>query len=191
MKESKRFKELRGIALEILATKGYRAMTMRDIAKELECEVSNIYNHVKSKQVLLDKLLFEISNKFHDGMLDIESSSYGAMEKLKAVISMHIRLTIENPYQVQLLTNEWRHLVKDRQEEFIQLRNLYEQRLRSILKEGVKTGSFRIENIEFSMNCILSSIRWIYSWYSPSTKDEMNPLDIEKYMTQFIIRGIG
>ena len=183
--------DFRRSALKLMYEKGYSAMTMRDLADEMDCKVSNIYNYIKSKQALLDSVMFEISNKFHDGMKEIEGSTYGSMEKLQAVISMHIRLTLENPFQVQLLVNEWRHLDEDRKTEFVDLRKVYEKKLKTILQQGVKSKAFHTDDIDFSMNCILSSIRWIYSWYSPDAKKGMNQFDIEKKLTQFIMNGVS
>lgn len=160
MKETDRRKEFYKIALKIIKEKGFKAMTMRDIATEMECDVSNIYNFVKSKEAILDHLLFEISDKFHVGMTAIESSNYSALDKLKAVVSLHIRLTFENPNQVLLLTNEWKLLKPDAQKRFLDFRNDYENRLKNILKEGRNQNIFRIEDIDFTTNCILSAIRW-------------------------------
>jgi len=165
-------------------------MTMRDLANEMECKVSNIYNYIKSKQGILDKLLFEISQKFHDGIQDIENSSYGPLEKLKAIISLHVRMTVDHPYQIQLLTFEWRHLETKRKAEFIKLRELYEHKLRSVLQAGLENQELEFNDPEFSMHCMLSSIRWIYSWYSPEKVSGMNPIEIEKNMTDFILNGL-
>jgi len=68
MKETERRKRFFLIALQLINKKGYKAMTMRELATALDCDVSNIYNYIKSKHALLEQLLFEISNKFHHGI---------------------------------------------------------------------------------------------------------------------------
>lgn len=189
MKETEKRKRFFQIALKLIAEKGFKAMTMRSLAKTMDCDVSNIYNYVKSKHALLEQLLFEISNKFHQGMIAIESSNYKPIEKLKAVIALHIRLTVENPYQVDLLVNEWRHLKPERQQDFVDLRNNYEQKLQAILAEGTDIGVFKIDNLDFTTNCILSSIRWLYGWYNPSNPS-INPMELERLMTEFVFNGV-
>ena len=189
MKETERRKRFFLIALQLINKKGYKAMTMRELATALDCDVSNIYNYVKSKHALLEQLLFEISNKFHHGISDIETSSYSPLEKLKAVIAMHVRLTVAHPYQVNLLVDDWRFLKEPRQQEFIDFRNNYEQKLKGIIQAGVASGVFKTTDIDFTTNCILSSIRWLYNWYAPN-KMKANPVEIERQMIDFILNGI-
>ena len=189
MKETERRKRFFKTALQLIHEKGYKAMTMRDLAKKLDCDVSNIYNYVQSKHALLEQLLFEISNQFHDGMTSIVSSPIPPLEQLKAVIALHIRLTIENPYQVGLLSNEWRQLNPKPQQDFIDFRNTYEQKLQSILQEGVQAGTLKVDNLEFTTNCILSSIRWIYAWYQPENP-AIKPAELERLMIDFVLKGV-
>jgi len=114
---------------------------------------------------------------------------------LKAVIALHVRLTVEHPYQVTLLVNEWRNLwfkkEKEREkfDEFISFRTNYEQKLTAIIAKGIEQGELSGENIEFTTNCVLSSIRWLYSWYSPD-KTDMSPIELERLMTNFVLNGI-
>ena len=83
-------------------------------------------------------------------MAVIKSSAYSPLEQLKAIVALHVRLTIENPYQVFLLVNEWKHLKPERQQDFIDFRTTYEQKLQSILEKGVQSGVFKIDNLEFT-----------------------------------------
>jgi len=190
MKETDRRKRFFQTALQLIKEKGFKAMSMQDLADHLGCHKTNIYNYVKSKQDLLDTLLFEISNKFHEGIADIETSAYPPMEKLKAVVALHVRITVAHPYQVALLVHEWRHLKPERQQEFLEFRNTYEQKLQSILKEGIQEGILDIDNLEFTTNCMLSSIRWLYSWYNPNDPS-VNPIELERLMTGFVLNGVG
>jgi len=193
MKETEKRKRFFRVALKLINEKGFKAMSMRLLATELECDVSNIYNYVKSKHDILEQLLFEISGKFHEGMATIESSKDNPLAKLKAVIALHVSLTIAHPNQVVLLVDEWRNLRSNdkhkKLEEFIDFRNNYEQKLQSIIRLGVQMGQFNADNIEFTSNCILSSIRWLYGWYSPD-KLEGSQVKLEQLMIDFILNGV-
>ena len=68
-------------ALELFHSKGFKATTMRDIAKALAIEAATLYNYIRSKQQLLDDLVFEIAYQFHDGLSDIFQSSYSPLGK--------------------------------------------------------------------------------------------------------------
>ncbi len=176
-------------ATALLSEKGYKAMTMRELAQRLDCDKSNIYNYIKSKQELLDLLLFDIADKFHRGISDIEASSYTPIDKLKAVIQLHVRMTFENPDKLNIHVNEWRFLDEDRKKVFLNRRNSYEDKIATIVHDGMDNNSFKTGEVQFIKNCILSSIRWMYSWNIKEKKD-LNPIELEKNMTDFILSGV-
>ncbi len=176
-------------ATQLMSEKGYKAMTMRELATRLGCDKSNIYNYTRSKQELLDIILFEIADKFHKGISEIEDSSYDAIEKLKAVIRLHIKLTFDNPDKLHIHVNDWKFLDQDRMKVFLRRRKSYEKKIEKIVELGIKEGSMRSGDLSFYKNCILSSLRWLYTSEIPSKKN-MNPVEVEKNITEFILNGI-
>ena len=175
--------------LKLIHEKGFRATTMRDIAERLDFEVANIYNYIDSKNALLQKYLFDISAEFHQGIQLILESAMLPEAKIRAVISLHIRLTSERPYQVALLTNEWRNLKPHDQEKFLQERAWYESQVKCILKMGITSGHFRSLNVEVATFSILGSIRWLFDWYTDHSK-EMEPKDLENQISNMILNGL-
>lgn len=176
-------------ALELFHEKGFKATTMRDMAKALQIEAPTLYNYIRSKQQLLDDLVFEIAHQFHDGLSDIYASSYSPSEKLKAIVNLNVRLTTAHPYQVALLVGDWKHLKEDRQKEFLDNRGAYEEMVRSIIQEGMDSCELRSMDLEVATYSFLSSIRWLFSWYI-AQNDAVNPVELEKQMADFILKGM-
>lgn len=177
-------------ALKLFHEKGFKATSMRDIAEKLDIKAATLYNYIDSKHEILEVLLFEVANKFKQGIEDISLSTYSPTEKLKAVIGLNVRLTVEFPYQISLLVSEWKHLNDEKKADFLANRNGYEAKLREIIQEGMKQGELRPMNLEIAMQAILSSIRWLFTWYSVE-KDLLNPVELEKQMVDFILSGVG
>lgn len=176
-------------SLKMIHEKGYKATTMRDLADRMGFEVSNIYNFIDSKEALLETYLFQISEDFHSGIDHILESSYSPAEKLKALISLNINLTSTKPYQVGLLVNEWRNLQEPKLTKFVNRRSEYEGKVREIIQYGMDDGSFRPFDIDIITHSILSSVRWIYYWYTDHS-EEVNPIELEKQLTEFVFGGI-
>lgn len=176
-------------SLKMIHEKGYKATTMRDLADRMGFEVSNIYNFIDSKEALLEMYLFQISEDFHTGIDHILNSSYSPTAKLKALVSLNINLTASKPYQVGLLVNEWRNLKEPKLEKFVDRRDEYEQKVRVIIKEGIESGDFRPFDMDIITHAVLSSVRWIYYWYTDHT-EEANPVELEKQLTEFILGGV-
>jgi len=186
---SPRKKQFLDESLKMIHEKGYKATTMRDLAERMGFEVSNIYNFIESKEALLESCLFQISEDFHSGIDHILESSYSPTEKLKALVSLNIRLTSTKPYQVGLLVNEWRNLKEPKLTKFVNRRNVYEEKVRLIIREGIVSGDFRPFDMDIITHAVLSSVRWIYYWYTDHSV-EVNPVELEKQLTEFVFRGV-
>ncbi len=177
-------------SLELIHEKGFKATTMRDIADRMGFDVSNSYNYIKSKQDILEFFLFRTSEEFHAAMNDILASSYPADEKLKQVISAHIKVAAKKPFEVALMVNEWRNLKEPKYTEYIRLRDLYERKMIQLLQEGVQTKVFKDMDVHIATAVILSSIRWLYTAYADKSEAELNPIELERQIVGLVFNGV-
>tara|TARA_R110002051_G_scaffold88673_1_gene156187 strand:- start:6691 stop:7269 length:579 start_codon:yes stop_codon:yes gene_type:complete len=189
MKKKTKKERFLEVALQLIHEKGFKATTLRDIAQALHFEVANVYNYIDSKQSLLEIYLFNIQDEFHASIDSVIASSYSPKEKLRLVISSYIQITANRPLVQALIANEWRNLKEPKLQEFINRRNDYENKLKSILIEGLRENEFREIDVDVTTHIILSSLRWLYVKYiKPQTK--INTIEIEKQMTDFILNAI-
>lgn len=176
-------------SLKLIHEKGFKATTMRDIAERMDFDVSNSYNYIKSKQEILESFLFRTSEGFHSSIDNILTSSYPIEEKLKQIISAHIQIAAQKPYEVALMVNEWRNLKEPKYTEYVELRDLYEKKFTGLLQEGIHAKVFKPMDIEITTAVILASLRWFYDKYATNEKT-MNPIELERQIVEFILNGI-
>ena len=177
-------------ALKGIYRQGYKATTMRAIAADIGVEAPTIYNYVSGKHDLLEKLLFDIADRFLEGVQHIDNSSYSPLEKIKQFISLNIELSRRFPYNVSLLTNEWRHLNDDKRKKFLKHRSKYEKLVEKLIIEAMENGDLQTMEIEILKNSILSTVRWIFSWI-PENAEKINPVELEKQIVDIVLRGIA
>jgi len=177
-------------ALKGIYQLGYKATTMRAIASDIGIEAATIYNYVDSKQELLESLLFDIADKFLEGVEHIEASTYTPIEKIKQFVALNIQLSRSYPHHVSLLINEWRHLEPQKQNEFLAHRKRYENIVEKMLIEAVACGDLRDVHLDILKNVILSTVRWLFSWI-PENADKVNPVELEKQIIELILNGIS
>ena len=189
MKTTTKREDFLQTSLELIHEKGFKATTMRDIAQRMDFDVSNSYNYIKSKQDILELFLFRTSEAFHDAMDNILNSDYPADEKLKHVISSHIQVAAQKPYEVALMVNEWRNLKEPKYSEYVALRDRYEQKMADLLGAGVETKAFKKIDVTVAAAVILSSIRWLYDGYA-NDDSPMNPVELERQIVTLIFGGI-
>ena len=97
-------------AAKLFKDRGYSGTSMRDLAGQVGMEAASMYNHIKSKDELLDTICFRISDTYISQLSDIErtDSSYG--EKIKALVRLHIRLMVEDGAAVSVANHDWKYL---------------------------------------------------------------------------------
>ncbi len=186
-KTSKKYEILKAAAL-LFRNKGYSATTMRDLAKEVGVEAASLYNHIKSKQEILSILLLNIADEFTNGITEVEQEDISPLEKIKKLIALHISITVEYTNSISLVTQEWRHLEGDTYQEFNNKRKDYEIRFKNILESGILSGEIKDVNPDIAMFSILSTMRWLYAWYSK--KDDFTIEELEQQFCGVLIDGL-
>ena len=176
--------------LRLVYEKGFTATTMRDIAKHSNFEVPNIYNYIDSKEAFLEGYLFNIFEEFNGYMEEILESTFSPKEKLKYLISKHVRFTIREPYQVALFVYDWRNLTEPRLSEFKELRKNYLQKVGSIIKMGMEEGQFRTMDVEMATFLVFSSLRWLFNILINDEEKKVNSIELEKQITDYVFGGI-
>ena len=151
-------------AARLFRKTGFSATSMRMIASATGMEAASLYNHISSKQDILDELLFSVAAEFTNGMAKAETLPFGPYEKLEYLVDLHIDLTLRWPDRIALVTGDWVHLEEPRLKEYIELRSEYENRFRELIREGREKGILENINSDLTLFSILSSLHWLYSW---------------------------
>ena len=183
-----RKQQILNTAARLFRKRGYSATSMRDIAREMQMEAASLYNHINSKQAILSELLLNIAQSFTEGMLDIKGSDSSNIEKLENLVALHVQLTVDHTDAISLIPNEWVHLEGDSIKQFLQLRDQYEKDFNELLKAAVKDKKLGDIDIELASFSILSTLRWLYSWYSKNRKTNVEKLKAE--MIRNLIYGL-
>ena len=188
MKTGTRKEEIVTEASKLFKEKGYSAVSVRDIAQVMGIKAASLYNHIDSKQEILSLLIMQLAREFTDGMREIRQGSDSPLEKIRAVIEMHIDITVNRSEALAALNNDWMHLEEADREEFVSMREDYEENFRQIIHKGIKEGEIRNLHPEVILFSILSTLRTLYLWYQKRGKLDVNIL--KKDMVAVLIQGI-
>ena len=176
-------------AAELFMEKGYLAASMREIAKKVGLEqASSLYNHLKSKEEVLIKICLENAERFINGIAAVEQTSSTPIEKLKALIHLHISIATEDRTSVTVFNDEWRHLSEPHLSDFLTKRKDYENRFKKIIESGIASGDFKAVDPTIALYTILTSIRWIHYWYKPGRSQSV--VDLERDVFVLLVEGL-
>ncbi|MDN5201123.1 TetR/AcrR family transcriptional regulator [Fulvivirgaceae bacterium BMA10] len=187
-KKLSRKEQLELAATELFKEKGYAASSMRDLANKLGIEAASLYSHIKSKEEILSNICFRMANEFFEAINKIEIENISASAKLERAIIAHTQVIIKNVSASSVFLHEWRHLNQPKLDEFIAMREDYQNKFISIIEEGIANDEFISIDAKFAVLTILSSLNWIHNWYDPNGK--MSPLEIGQQLSRMSINGL-
>lgn len=193
-KPKKRKKEaIYEAAAQLFREKGYKAASMRDLAERVDLKVSSLYSHIGSKEELLQKICFDNAQLFIEGMNLVERQEISTIEKIKALIALHVDIAVENPSSVTVFNDEWKHLTSDgaasNLSTFLRLRKEYENRFKEIINQGIKEGTLKKVNSNIALYTILTSVRWLHYWYKPARS--IQPGLLKKQIAGLLLNGLA
>ena len=173
IRRNRRFIERR---LEILRSasaaftrNGFTGATMEEIAEKAQMAKGNLYYYFSSKQDLLyfcqDYSLSQLINEANK----IGKSRRSADEKLRELISHHVRTVLE-VLPGSTAHTDFRSLPKDKLKKIVRKRDRYELAYRSIVQAGIEEGIFKKTDTKVAVWAILGALNWVVQWYSPKGK---------------------
>ena len=188
MKISKRKREILNAAAILFRYKGYAATSMRDLAEKVGLEVSSLYSHIKSKEEILTTLCFHCANLYSDGLNQIVEMDADAMQKIDALMDLHINIAIDHPSSITVFNDEWKHLSSEELAQFLKMRKSYERSVKDILQEGIDAQQIKDYPLDILMNTILSAMRWIH--YGNHDYDPVERSSVQSTVKNIIRCGI-
>jgi AcrR family transcriptional regulator len=189
MQISKRKEEMIAVAARMFRERGYNAVSMRDIAAEMDMKAASLYNHIRSKQEILELIVIDIAEEFTRGMREISTSDASVKEKLRALIDLHVELTLRDPDEMACVNSDWMHLEKEKKAYFLKMRHEYEQCFTSMLTHGMESGEIKILDTDIAMFAFLSTLRTLHLRYGKRRNVKAETL--RKTLHEVLIDGLS
>jgi len=154
-------------AARLFAERGFHGTSMGDLAEALGVQKGSLYSLTGSKQQLLLDTMREGARAFH-AALDAIPEGTPAVERVRLALRGHLRVVAEQIDVATVFTREWRYLEGDEREEIVAERRRYEERFRSLFREGVEAGELRSDlDAGAAARLVLSAANWAYTWLTP------------------------
>ncbi|UOR06587.1 TetR/AcrR family transcriptional regulator [Hymenobacter aerilatus] len=176
-------------AAKLFKLKGFGGTSMRDLAAQVGMEAASMYNHIKSKDEILELICFHISDTYIRQLTEVEHMQAPYVEKIRALIGRHIQLMIEDGAAVSVGNNDWKYLTGDRLEDFKAARKRYEKGFAALIEQGIAAGELHPVNVSVALFTILSAVRWVELWYRPGRN--VTPEELEENIMTVLLNGLA
>jgi TetR/AcrR family transcriptional regulator, cholesterol catabolism regulator len=188
MKSKPRKDQIRLKAQLLFRERGYASTTMRDLADSLGIEAASLYNHITSKEEILQDICFSMATAFFAALEPIVDAGIAPDTKLRNAIEAHLGVIAANSNASAVFLHEWRHLGEPYLSDFRLMRRRYERMFRFIVESGMRTGDFREGDVIMTTRTLLSSMNWTYEWYNPNGK--VSPRSMSQLIGSLLLDGL-
>ena len=179
---------IRLTAQKLFLERGYAAVGMRELAKEVGIEAPSIYNHYKSKDDLLREICFDIAGEFFKAFATIDLNEKSTTKKLRAAIKGHISVIANNLEASGVFFQEWMFLEEPHLAQFKKQRHEYELKFRDLIDKGIKKGDFKTMNLKLATFTIFSALNATYDLYR--TNERISQDDIAEEIANLLLKGL-
>jgi TetR/AcrR family transcriptional regulator, cholesterol catabolism regulator len=175
-------------AAAMFREKGFAATSMRDLAESVGIEAASLYNHIRSKNEILEAICFDVANRFNTNLELIEAGQPKSISKVETLLRFHIQQMIENYEEVYVSDREWKHLEEPYLSNFQTQRRNYRKKFASIIEEGIQKSEIRKIDAPTAVLIMLHAISGIESWHRSTAK--INAQELEDNMVMIMIDGL-
>ncbi|MGC4035308.1 MAG: TetR/AcrR family transcriptional regulator [Chitinophagaceae bacterium] len=168
--------------------KGFAATSMRDLAEAVGIEAASLYNHIRSKNEILEAICFNVANRFNENMEAIETSQENSIQKVETLLRFHIRQMVENYEEVYVSDREWKHLEEPYLSNFQNQRRSYRKRFAAIIDQGIQKNEIKKIDASTAVLIILHAVSGIESWHR--SKEKINGEELENNMVVIMTDGL-
>jgi AcrR family transcriptional regulator len=158
---------IREAGLELIFEHGYEAMTLRQLATKVGLQQGSLYNHFRTKQDLLFRLIREHMEDLLKELDKALAGIEGPAERLDAFIGFHVRYHMSRRREVFISYSELRSLEPPNYEAVVRLRGRYEDVLTDVLTTGIAAGAFRATDARVAAFALIAMLSGIVTWYQP------------------------
>jgi AcrR family transcriptional regulator len=175
-------------AASMFRQKGFAATSMRDLAETVGIEAASLYNHIRSKNEILEAICFDVANRFNTNMAAIEAGTQSSIVKIETLLRFHIRQMIEKYEEVYVSDREWKHLEDPYLSNFQNQRSAYRKKFASIIEDGIQKNEIRKIDAPTAVLIMLHAVSGIESWHR--SKAKINADELEDNMVMIMIDGL-
>lgn len=175
-------------AQKLFRERGYAAVGMRELAREVGIEAPSIYNHYKSKDDLLREICFDMAQQFFTAFDNALLVDEKLPKQLKAVIKAHTAVIASNLEASDVFFNEWMFLEQPYLGQFKKMRFEYEMKFRDIIDRGIKKGEFKKMNSKLIAFTIFSALNATYELYNST--ENLTQDDIAENIADLLLKGL-
>lgn len=157
--------EVRDAALTLFAERGYLGTSMDDIGRAIGIRGPSLYNHVGSKQALLQEIVGDAMERLLADQRVAVASTDDPVEQLRRAAEANVRFHARFRREAYVGNRDIFSLEEPARAAVIAQRDAYEQVVVGIIERGVGDGVFEVTSVRLAAYAILEMGIGVATWF--------------------------
>lgn len=181
--------EVREVAARLFYERGFNGTSLKEIANELGLRAPSLYNHISSKQQLLQDLMFDNTLTLRSAVDGAIASANNVSDQLRLAVEALILHAARHRFQVHVSMFEMPCVEEPARSQLMRLRSENGTRWRKLVERGVKEGVFQTEHPEIAAMSIVDLGAGVARWYRPNEK--LSDEQLAEFYGNLALRIVG
>lgn len=185
--------ELLALAATMMAERGLRATTVRDIADSAGILSGSLYHHFKSKEEMVDEILRNFLDWLFERYQQIIDTEPNPLERLKGLFMASFEAIEDRHAQVVIYQDEAKRLSTQPRFAYVEARNREQRKMWiDVLKQGIDEGYFRPDIDVDLVYRFIRDTTWVsVRWYQPSKGKGLTAEQVGAQYLSIVLGGIA
>ena len=154
-------------AVSLFARRGFRAVTIDDIASNLGYTKSVVYYYFRSKSEILWQVFTRNYDDYFRMITSVTGLGLDPKETMSKLITEHALHVMQRPEWNAIYYRDESELDEKQRRQMAMRKREYDAKLELIYGEGVEKGEFRAIPPGVAVRAILGMINSLYTWFKP------------------------
>ena len=176
-------------AAKLFAARGYRAVTVGDIAQDLGFTKSAIYYYFPNKEEILWAITEESYDAYIQLAADVLKKDLPPQQALAAIIHSHAMQVMTRREWTAIFFKDQMEIYEKRQKLVRQRQREYAATIEKVYRAGVEAGVFKDLPTPVVVNSIYGLCNWLYVWYRATGR--ISPDAVANYQVEILMSGFS
>jgi len=171
-------------AAALVAENGFKAMTMRDLSRELGFSLAGLYHYFANKEDLLYQLQSRTFTLLNHQQERLAAAPGSPEERLRTLLIGHLRFYQQHRDQLKACTFELESLKGERYRLIEDLRRRYYRLMTTAigaLADGESPADEESRRARHAALFVFGMLNWIFMWYHPERHGPVEQIGEEMY----------
>ncbi len=179
--------EILASATQLFAERGYRAVTIDDVAANLGYTKSVVYYYFKSKNEILWHVFVRTFETFHTSVDAVMKEGLAPEVAMGKMLRVHALNVMMNRATTAIWNRDESELDPLQRRQVRKMKRDYDALFEDIFKAGVMSRVFRDIPPHVAVGGMLGMSNWLYAWYDE--KGPLSPEQIAEHFTTLLTDG--